>query len=368
MSLFDSSYHAFGLDIGDRSIKAVELRYNRFVIGKSRLELSAWNEVQVPEGVFGPGRVEQPDAATELLRDVVASAEPRKIKTRAVVVSLPETTTFVKTIEIPKVDPEHIPEEIEKEAEEHIPLPLNEATLDWQILPGAEDASRLRVVVAAAPRILVENFTTALEAAGFTTLSVEIEALAIVRGLLLDEAVPPNEAIAILDLGASRSSVIIYDYGTIQLSASIPFSGDAVTARLAEQLKITWNEAEKAKIVCGLDPTKCKNRIRPVIGGIITELVRNVHYAFRSYRQKNPGSHPIGLVILTGGTANAFKMDSYLSQKLLVRVLRGDPIHGFTVPAAFPFASAASFTTAIGLARRAVRFSPAEASGNEADL
>lgn len=369
MPFLESSYHAFGLDIGDRSIKAVELRTNRLVYGKPRLELQAWNEVQVPEGVFSPGRVEKPDEAARLLKAAVGGATPKRIRTRAVVVSLPETTTFVKTIEIPKVDPEHLPGVIAKEAEIHIPLPLSEATFDWQLLgPLEDDPARMRAVVAAAPRQLVEDFSSALERAGFTTLAVEIEAIAIVRGLLLEELLPGDEAIAILDLGASRSSLIIYDYGTIQLSASLSFSGDLVTSRISERLKTGWNDAEKFKIVCGLDPKKCENKVRPIVSPIVNGMVKEIRTIFRAYRQENPSSHPVGRIILAGGAANTSRLDSYLSQKLLAIVRRGNPLRGFVVPPSFPIQRAASFTTAIGLARRAERFLPTEASGQDRSL
>lgn len=369
MSFLESSYHAFGLDIGGRSIKAVELKLNRYMFGAPRLELHAWNEVQVPDGVFSPGAVNQPEAAAKLLRTVVDASTPKSIKTKAVVMSLPETTTFVKTIEIPKVDSEHIAAEIIKEAEKHIPLPLSEATLDWQLLaPLDEEATMMRAIVAAAPKLLVENFSTALEQAGFTTLAVEIEAIAIVRGLLLEELIPGDEAIAILDLGASRSSIIIYDYGTIQLSTSLAYSGDNATARIAEKLSISMNEAEKFKLACGLEPGNCDNKVRLATGAILTELVREIRTIIRSYREKNPDAHPIGQLILTGGAATTAKLDSYLSQKLLTRVRRGNPIKDFYVPPSFPLSRAASFTTAIGLARRAERFLPAEASGQDETL
>ncbi|TAL19158.1 type IV pilus assembly protein PilM [Patescibacteria group bacterium] len=367
MPSLESSYHAFGLDIGDRSIKAVDLQYNRLVFGKPRLELSTWNEVRVPDGVFSPGRVEQAETAAKLLRAVVRTATPKAIKTRSAVVSLPETTTFIKTIEIPKVESERIGDEVIREAAAHIPLAFEEATLDWQLLPplpGVTAAERQRVIVAVAPRELVENFSTALEAAGFTILAVEIEAIAIVRGLLIEILSQNDEAIAVLDLGASRSNVIIYDQGTIQLTTSLSFSGDVATAQIAEWLKVSLVEAEKAKVSCGLDPARCGNRIRPVVAGILRDLIEDVRAATLAYRRGNPGGHRVRRILLAGGSANTLKIDSYLAQKLLTRVSRGNPLGGLTIPDKFPRERTASFTTALGLARRAARFLPMEASGH----
>ncbi len=363
MPLLDFSTHAFGLDIGDRSIKAVELRLSRFSIGKPRLTMHAWNEIPIPEGMFSPGKIERPAEAAALLRSVVQTATPKPIRPRAVVLSLPESTTFVKTIEIPRVPREQVALAIARESEEHIPLPLAEAILDWQLLVPLEQDKTIRAIVAAAPRALVENFVTTLEDTGLIVLAVEAEALSLVRGLLLEDLLPGDNAIGILDLGATRSNIIIFDEGTIQLSTSIRFSGDTVTKMIAERLNISWEDAEKIKIECGLEPERCENRIRPIIATILSDLVSDIRTALNAYRQSKTDGHPVGLLYITGGSANATMIDTFLRQKLHLKVHRANPLRGFLTPASFPAERAASFTTAIGLARRATRYLPVETEG-----
>jgi cell division ATPase FtsA len=99
------------------------------------------------------------------------------------------------------------------------------------------------------------SYTTAT--AGLFPAALVIEAVAIARSLLPLEEAQTTSATIIIDIGAARTGLIVFDQGTIQFTVSLPISGHKITATIATSLKLDEAEAEQAKILCGLDPKKC---------------------------------------------------------------------------------------------------------------
>lgn len=352
MPFFEPIFHAFGLDIGDRSIKAVNLVPPLVPRSGARLRLHAWNHLHIPEKVIDAGEIHDERALISLLQSVVKTAHPHRITGTNVIASLPESKTFVKTIEIPRVDPTRLMETIIAEAEQHIPIPLAEASFDWQILGPTAAGDRLSVIVGAVPRAVADSYADAIEHAGLTVYALEIEAIAIARSLQASVPVQAGSQ-AIIDIGATRSSFIVAQNGAILLTVDIPLSGNDMTARIAERLKLGWNDAEKIKIACGLDPSRCAIRLRTLVDDLLRELVGTIRNAIRFSQTHLPEGRNIDVILLTGGGANIVKLENILSQKLLIRVRKADPTVGILLPKSFPTETMNSFSTAIGLAIRA---------------
>jgi Tfp pilus assembly PilM family ATPase len=408
--------NAFGLDIGDRSFKLAQLRKGR---GKNNpYKLTAWSSVDVPEGIMNKGDVNENERATELLIKLMSDAKGR-LKGRSVVACLPEAKTFIKIIDAKDgQNKEQLEKAVKKEIELNIPLPPNEIYYDWQLIrPGEGEMEALtpkqmkkerkkkkeakekeatkendkkdssedngadpegeakepsleeqmeeqaelkkngndtKILLGAAPKKLVDDYTTILDMAGLAPIALEIEATAISRCIApVKEGLP--EAIGILDIGATRSSLVIYDRGMIQMSISIPISGIQITETISEALTINMNEAEILKRECGLDANRCEDKIWKIIAPLIDDITQKIRNALRFYKIGFPYGKKVEHMFLCGGGAHFREVDTVLSNQLAIKVDRGDALVNIKKSATrkFPHDQALSFATAIGLGMRA---------------
>ncbi len=349
----DPTSRAVGLDISEHVFRLVEIRRGPFY--RRKLQLYRYSEERVEDGVVVAGEFKKPEIVTERLKSLMKKAYKRRTS-RGVVVSLPETRTFIKVISVKRPEKtEDVPAAILAEAELHIPTPINELYVDWQ---HAEDPEKvpvgksMDVTIAAAPKQIVDSYSSALEAAGLVPVAFEIEAQAIVRSVVpLKDG--EGKTIGIVDFGASRSSFVVYDRGTIQFTVSIPLSGDVVTRRIAETLSVEMPEAERTKRQCGVDAHKCGTRLWSIMEPFLSEMAERIIDAVNFYRDHFPGGRPLDEIVLCGGGANMARMDELLSELTKTPVRRADPwVNIDPGHSPLPPEIILSSTTAVGLALR----------------
>jgi Tfp pilus assembly PilM family ATPase len=405
-TLFNPLSHAFGLDIGDESFKLIQVT-KRGAGKASPYFLTAWGSVTVPNGVMDNGEITDLDGAIELLKRLLKETKGH-LRGRTAVASLPEAKTFVKVIRVrANVDDATLKTEVVKEVEENIPLPIDEIYFDWQKIPmpKPEDVAALvaqetsmddedddeatppnapetpaapptpadavpaptpapaappaepqqLVLIAAAPRELVDKYTALLEGAGLIPAALELEGMAVTRAIVPD-AKMEKVRLAMLDIGATRSSLIIYDENTLQISIGIPISGNQITRVVSEKLAISTEEAEKMKIECGLDVQLCEDKMWNLLLPFIDEMSERIRNALRFYRIGFETGKHIDRVYLCGGGAYFKEIDTVLSRKLGIKVRRGNALVNLNpkLPKGFAIEGGLSYTTAIGLALRAI--------------
>lgn len=399
MSLLNPLSNAFGLDIGDRTFKIVQVV--RAASGHG-YRITAWNTIDVPEGVMEGGDIKDMAAADVLLKKLVSTCKGR-LRGGAVVACLPEAKTFIKIISVPLDTGESgLREAVAREIEQNIPLPEDELYSDWQVLmdPALAAAAKLaktkhrgkekavpekpapaqavqasaapspapesaeapaevrtepaerKVLMGAAPKTLVDSYTDMLEKAGLAPIALEIEASAISRSIIPTDEFN-DEAVGILDIGATRSSLVIYDSGALQMSISIPISGIAITKLISESLNVSMDDAEKLKKECGLDANRCEDKMWNIMLPLIDDITDKIRNALRFYKIGFPTGKKIERIYLCGGGALYREIDTVLSRKLTIRTLRGNALANVDakLPKAFPMGDEAlQYATAIGLA------------------
>ncbi|KPJ84874.1 hypothetical protein AMJ57_05175 [Parcubacteria bacterium SG8_24] len=412
MPILNPLSSAFGLDISDRSFKLIQM--SKRSRSKYPYRVSAWGAIDIPEGVLERGDLKDVDQAAALLTKLLRTTRGR-IKGRGVVACLPETRTFVKMIEATQ---DNLKEGVEKlvttEIEQNIPLTKEDIYYDYQLVAMGEnrmepqehqpteepveetpkedeakkgedagekekgqeagqeaetpptetaeegseetisDNQKYYLIIAAAPRELVDSYTALLEKTGLAPIALEIEAMSITRALT-----PAGEhfkdPIGLLDIGATRSSLVIFDEGVLKMTVSIPLSGIEITETIAEKLQLEMENAEKLKIECGLDANRCDDKIWTTIAPLIEDITEKIRNALRFYQVGVPSGRKIEKLLLCGGGAHFREIDAVLSRKLAIKVVRGDSLINVnpSLPKGFTPNRSLAFTTAIGLGIRA---------------
>ena len=358
---------AFGLDISDESIKAVQ-----FEKRKNRLRLFRFNSKKIPVGIIENGEIKEPMALTEIIKETLCKSKPFPIKCKYVICSLPEPKCFMQVVKLPQMSESEVAEAIKWKAEGQFPLKAEEMNLDWQILEKNEkrnlaifkkrefkDSSKVSVFLAAVSRDLANSYIAVLEKAGLIPIVLEPESIATGRSLISEKE--NLGAVMIIDLGKKRTNFIIYEEPAIRFTSDILLSGDLLTKAVADEFKIDFNEAEKMKIEFGLDATKKDGRIVKAILPHLSQLVKKIdqsrNYYYSEYFDSFNKSGTMSKIILCGGGANLSGIASFLSLRIKKEIEIGNPLVNFIKPQSkgIPFISyeeSLSYTTVFGLALR----------------
>ena len=352
MFLFPNNFESFGLDIGDHSLKAVYLKKkgnNHHVFGFSK--------INIPKDVLKRGEIKNEEAMVTAIKQLLTKVTPKKIPTPYVNACLPEVQTFIKLISVDNFKEE---DEIEsiliKELPNHIPIDPAESYLDWQVV-SKNEKGRAEILVGAIPRVTADNYTKVLLKAGLKPVSLQIEAQAILKSLLKYKN-ESDEPMAIVDIGATRSSFISINQKNIQFTISLPFSGDKLTTQIKKQLELEWIEAEKAKAICGLDPNQCKGILLDIVKSSLQELVDSINQSLNYNKEHFSDSGEIKKIMLCGGGANLIGLVDHLSAKIAgIKFELGNPLinigeknNDLLDKSNIKISNPLTYTTAIGLA------------------
>jgi len=332
----------FGLDIGKRFWRLAALRKTG-----GKIVLTSFNEIKVPENVMKGEELVSPVEAKNLLKQLLNKTNGKRIKTVYAAVCLPEPETFIKLIEIPQGSVDKTAAIIE-EAKKHIPYPLENTFLDFQI---PEKTQAERVLIGVAPKNIVENFENVLINAGILPVALEIEAMSLARAVL-----PLNQELTapmmIVDLGGSRSGLFAVDQNHIAFNLSLDCSGDAFTELIAKELKINEAAAEQLKLAHGLNDNP-DNQLPAILQSSLDKLVQQITEALKFYETHFNPSGKIERLMLIGGASALIGLPEYLSRQINVKTEIGKADLNITqTKLKIPAEKLLSYGTAIGLALR----------------
>jgi len=368
---------AFGMDISDFSIKLAKLKRH-----KQEFDLACFGEQSLPKGLIESGLVKNEQGLAEIIRWAVKNVKGEKMKTKQVVCCLPEEKSFLRIIQLPKMTPQELAKVVPFEAENYIPIPLKDCYLDFEVIePLVNHLDHFDVLLAAIPQPVLDPYLRSLKLAGLRPCAFEPESLAITRALIKN-MITVNP-IMIIDLGATRTNLIIFSGRAVRFVKSLNFSADQLTRDLAEKLKIPLEKAEKLKLEYGLIG-KTKILLKETTGDseldkqvvydreflqiLIPTLeqfaleVRNFldfYYTHASHEHSSPTRYEVKKIILSGGGSIVKGLDEYLSQNLNISVVFGNPWVNILedpknrVPDSY-LKKALSYTNALGLALRGV--------------
>lgn len=345
---------AFGLDIGDLSLKLVELGIVKRQKDKTIYKIKDYRQISLPVGYIVNGEIQQPEMVRKKLLQLLDKiGYNKKINSPWVVADLPEPKTFLTSIEF-DVQPSQITkEDVEFQCQKHLPFDLDNAYLDWQIVPRIENQKTTRVLIGAVEKIVADSYTYLLQSANLQPIALEVEALAIARTLLSQKEL---QAGAILDIGATRSAIIIYDKGGVRFSISLNFSGELINTALAQGLKIDYQKIEDLKIKNGLNYIKEFPNYLKIIDDLTEGLVSQIKETFNYYQNHYPNPEPIQKIVLCGGMAEMENLMDTLGRRLEIPCEFADPWQNFQIKnlTAENKKTALTMISAIGLATRAI--------------
>lgn len=346
-------YHqACAIDFSDLRLRLIQLKKS----GR-RVAVHCYNEVVVPYGYIVSGEIKEKSEVAKLISRLISKPIGGKILSPYIVASLPERRTYFKVFDIPLLPEQEVPGAVRWGIEQNIPVSLNDIAYDWHIVSKNTTAQQMLVAVVAIPKDISQSYSSILRDVHLTPVVLETESAAIFRALKAGFP-ETSDGILVVDLGASRTSLFLLTDGVITYSSTLELSGHEMTNAIARTVQLTQEQAEKAKIICGLDPKRGKGVIRKALIPLFEQLrvkATQVGQYYQNFLQKKA---PLR-VVLSGGVSQMIGLKEYVSEILNAEVSTGNPISSFGTVSQkqllLPKSKLLSFTTAIGLGLRTIQ-------------
>ncbi|MFC1629697.1 type IV pilus assembly protein PilM [Patescibacteria group bacterium] len=353
---------AFGLDISDLSLKIINLKKKgRF------LSLASFGDFPVKSGIIKGGEIKDQKSLTENIKESLSNAKGEKLATKHIVCSLPEQKAFLQVIQLPKMPEEDLKSAVIYEAENYIPLPIEEVYLDFQIVaPLKNHLDHFDILIAALPRKTVDPYIACVKGAGLFPVAVEIESQSVSRSLIKDESVAAP--VLLIDFSATKTSFIIFSGNSLRFTSSISVSSQGFTEAISKIIKVDLKEAEKLKIKYGLQGGKNQEakKVFEALVPALTNLVEQVkkHLSFYHthafHEHLDSKTKRVEKILICGGGATLKGLCGFLSAQLKIEVELGNPwINILPKPLKevpeLSFEDSLGYTTALGLALRGIK-------------
>jgi len=309
-----------GIDISSTACKLIEL-------GKvgSRYRVESYAVEPLPQDAMADRDIRDPEVVGEALKRVI-SRSGTNIKHAAV--SVAGSSVITKIIQMDKdLSEEEMESQIEVEADQYIPYPLEEVALDFQVIGESEKVpDKVDVLLAASRSENVYSRVDALELAGLTAKVVDVEAYTIERAFrLLSNQLPDQgegQIIAIADIGATNTSLsVLEDFNTIYTREQT-FGGSQLTEEIQRRYGLSFEEAGMAKKQGGLPDDYEPEVLEPFKEAVIQQVSRSLQFFYGS-SQYGEVDH----IVLAGGCAVIDGLEEMIEERL-----------GTTASTANPFA------------------------------
>ncbi len=345
MKFFNSIQKGFGLDIGGNSIKFLEIQATQ-----NATKIMGMSDVALPKGLIVNDTISDPKTLIYLLHSALQKPEFGKFSNLPVCVSLPESKSFVRVIQLPLMRESEIETAVPVEAESFIPLPINQVYLDWQVLATKED--KLEILIIASPRSFVDGYLSIFDEAKLDVCAMEVESQSCHRALIPRKSQTTS---LIVDIDSFRTSLIMIEKGSLQFTSSIPIAGSSFTDSIAKTLGVSGQKAELIKRTVGLANTPEYPNLRSSLDNLIKSLSAEIKNILKFHAEHS--NNKIESLILAGGGAKAKNLAEILKNEFLneqINVELGDPFINLSNLVSPPLAKfeALNFTTAVGLALR----------------
>ncbi|MCW2496935.1 type IV pilus assembly protein PilM [Jatrophihabitans sp.] len=301
-----------GLDIGSTSIRAVEVART-----KDRPVINNFGQALLPPGAVEGGVVKDERAVSAALKQLWTS---QGFSTRNVALGVTHQQVVVREIEVSNLPPKEMRQALPFQVRDVLPLPVDEAILDFYPLeePGTNDT--VIGLLIAAPKEAVSQLVRAVERAGLHVESVDLSVFAALRAAAhLD-----SDAEAVIDIGANGTNIVIHEGGVPRIVRSIPRGGTEITKLIASRLGMSAAEAEVLKCRVGLtrgEGLESAEVVEEALRPLLNELRSSL-----SYYATAAGAQPVARLALIGGAAQLPGLVEKLQTTLGVTTFLSDPL------------------------------------------
>jgi type IV pilus assembly protein PilM len=306
-----------GLDIGSTSIRAVEA--TRI---KDRPHVTNFGYALLPDGAVVGGVVKDDKVVTAALRHLWTAQD---FATKSVTLGVSHQQVIVREIEVSNLPAKDMLPSLPFQVRDVLPLPVDEALLDFYPLENPGKNETVRGLLIAAPKEAVINTVHAVERAGLHVAHVDLACFAALRA----SAHLAHDVEAVVDIGANGTNIVIHLDGVPQIVRTVPRGGAEVTRAMAGRLGLSVAEAESLKCRVGLVNDAESAESAEVVAEAIRPLVNEIRSSLNYYAASHPQQR-VKRLALVGGAALLPGLADRLTDRLGVPAFLSDPLQRIT--------------------------------------
>lgn len=310
-----------GIDISSTSIKLVELSKTDKGYRVESLAVEP-----LPANAVTEKNIQDVEAVGETLQKALKKSGS-KLKHAAVAVA--GSAVITKVITMPATLTEGDMEtQIQLEADQYIPYPLEEINLDFQVLgPTKGNPETVDVLLAASRSENVELRTAATSIAGLTTKIVDVEAYTIENAARLiapqqSATADPNNPflLAVIDVGATMTSLNVMENGELIYTREQAFGGKQLTEEIMRRYGLAYEEAGRLKKVGGLPDNYIPEVLEPFKETMAQQVSRFLQFFYTSGQHQS-----VDMIALAGGCASIPGIDDIIESNLGIKTVIANP-------------------------------------------
>ncbi|HJQ02985.1 MAG TPA: type IV pilus assembly protein PilM [Jatrophihabitans sp.] len=282
--------HAIGIDLGATSVRAAILAHGT-TAGRPSVSVHGIGHVDLPVGAVVNGVVSDQNAVTLALKKLWAD---NRFECRNVILGITNQQVVVRPLDMPQLPPDQIAKALPFKAREVVPLPLDQALIDWIPLGEADANEMVAGLLIATPRQPVLAAVQAIEKAGLQVARVDLSSFAALRAIA-DESCGVE---AVIDIGAHMTNIVIHNHGVPKVVRAVTRGGQELTERIMDATGLEPDRAEEAKRLQGLTASN-KSFVDVIADGLrplLAEIRSSIHYFGAT-----EGGATVQRVSLTGG-------------------------------------------------------------------
>ncbi len=311
-----------GLDIGSRTIKAAEI-----IESKKGFVLSKFGMSDIMPGLIEDGAIKDPEAVAGTIRSLFKSYG---IKNRNVAVSIGGYSVIVKKISVQTATEEQLQDTIHFEAEQYIPFDINDVNLDFQILGENENnPNQMNVLLVAAKQEMVNDYANLSELAGLEPRIIDVDAFALQNVYELNYEPEQEENIALIDIGASKTSLNIMKGETSVFMRDVSLGCGQINQKIISLVDCTTEEAEAIKFGEGSDKISAED-LSDIISSVVADWCTEIRRALDFFYSTYPDDQ-IKRIILSGGGGNIQELRQLLAVETSAEVDTINPFQRFYI-------------------------------------
>jgi type IV pilus assembly protein PilM len=310
------SRNLIGLDIGDSSIKVVQLKE----LGKGRgYQLLKLGWEPLSSEAIVDGQIMDAQLVTETIQRVFQRC---RIKPSSpVATALSGHHVIVKRINLPVMSDAELAESIRWEAEQYIPYDIEDVNLDYEILEGASlsGEGNMDVLLAAVKRDKLSDYLNVISEAGLNTATVDIASFAMQNAFESNYEFEPDQVVALVDIGSAVSSISVLHGGSSVYWRDINIGGNQYTDAVQKELNISADQAEQLKRGEEVDGIPYE-KVLSILTSVNEDIGNEIQKTLEFFKQISATDRPLDHLYLTGGTAQVVHMKESLGERLDTQV------------------------------------------------
>ncbi|HYF96911.1 MAG TPA: type IV pilus assembly protein PilM [Patescibacteria group bacterium] len=344
MSLLSGVSEFFGLDIGTKGVRAVQLTNSA-----NNKQLLRYGSAAIDhKGSTSDSKAEQQKLA-QTIKQLLSNTG---IRTKNVAVGLPSSRVFTSVIDIERLGPAELAKTISYQADSIIPTPPAESKIDWSLIGDSPiDANKVEVLITSVPNEFAESRLDILETIGLNVIAFEPDNLALARALVRPGTAAPH---LLIDIGEVATDLVITMNGVSRLTRSIPTGSDALVRTASQNLNIDEAQAQEFVYKFGLSQDKLEGQIYQSIISVVDTLVTDIGKSIKFFESRYQDAK-LERIVMTGAASALPEFPLYIANKFGVEVEIGNAWSGVAYPQERQnelMAVSNTFGVAVGLAER----------------